>query len=149
MVVTFLGHHDAPALVRAPLERTLLDLIECEGADKFYIGNNGSFDRIAISVLQKLKTIYPHIHYHVVLAYLPHQAKNADNTFDTLFPAEVATAPARFAIDRRNDWMLQQSDVVITYVVHSFGGAAKFKKKALAAKKRIVELSAQNPPLFF
>ena len=37
--------------------------------------------------------------------------------------------------------MIERSDVVITYVTHSFGGAAKFKKLAKRKKKTVVELS--------
>ena len=141
LVVTFLGHRDSPALVRAPLKEALSQLIESEGADTFYIGNSGCFDRVALAVLQELKKAYPHIRYFLVLAYLPQKPTELPTVCETIFPAEVAAAPVRFAIERRNDWMLQQSDTVITYVTRPFGGAAKFKKKALAAQKRVIELS--------
>lgn len=45
--------------------------------------------------------------------------------------------PRRFAIDKRNRWMIDHSDFVITYVSRSFGGAAKFKEIA-EKKNRVV-----------
>ena len=144
----FFGHRDSPEGIYEDLKNAIRILITSENVSVFYMGNNGSFDQLALSVLQELKITYPHIRCQVVLAYLPHGTNNNESAFDTIFPAEVATAPARFAIDRRNDWLIRQSNTVVTYVTHSFGGAAKFKKKALVNQKRIIELSAQTSPPF-
>ena len=32
--------------------------------------------------------------------------------------------PKRFAITKRNEWMVEQADVVVAYVKHDWGGAA-------------------------
>ena len=40
----------------------------------------------------------------------------------------------------RNDWMLKQSDYVITYITHSWGGAAQYSKKASNSGKFVVNL---------
>ena len=37
--------------------------------------------------------------------------------------------------------LIQQSDVVVTYVAHSFGGAAYFKEIAEKQNKNVVEVS--------
>ena len=140
MVIAFWGNRDAPQEVKGVLHKVLTDLIEKEGADRFYVGNQGNFDRIVIAALRELKKDYPHICYHIVLAYMPNE-KGGPNTEETLYPAEAAVAPARFAIDRRNRWMLQRCDTVITYVRHTYGGAAELKKKALFQRKRVIELS--------
>lgn len=140
MVVTFFGHRDAPPWIRASLRDTLVSLIEKENATLFYVGNHGDFDRIALSVLRSLKSIYPHIRFCMVLAYMPHQ-QNFPPDVETLLPAQSVQSPPRFAIENRNCWMLENSDTVITYVTHSFGGAVKFKERAIAAGKRVFELS--------
>lgn len=141
MTVTFFGHGDAPQGVSDCLYETLERLICNENAETFYVGNHGNFDRFVLHSLERLKKQYPHIRYTVVLAYMPRGGKGEFNEADTVFPFEVSSAPPRFAIDKRNAWMLEQSDVVVTYVVRPYGGAAKYKKMALLRGKRIIELS--------
>ena len=141
MTVTFFGHSDAPTSVSERLYEVLLDLVCKKGANNFFVGTHGTFDRLALLMLKRLKKQYPHIRYTVVLAYIPQFEQEFYNETDTVFPSEVACAPPRFAIDKRNGYMLDQSDVVITYVTRSYGGAAKFKKKALLQGKRVIEIS--------
>ena len=54
MTCTFFGHSDTPPTVRGQLKDTLITLIETRGADLFYIGNHGGFDRMAEGVLLSL-----------------------------------------------------------------------------------------------
>ena len=140
MIVTFFGHRDTPPCIRSSLHDTLVPLIEKENADLFYVGNHGNFDHIALSVLRSLKDTYPHIRVCIVLAYMPHR-QNFPSDVETLLPARSVQGPPRFAIENRNCWMLANSDTVITYVTRSFGGAAKFKERAITAGKQVFELS--------
>lgn len=138
--VTFFGHKDTPKETEPTLKSTLIDLIENKNADVFYVGNNGNFDSMVRGQLKELSDIYP-IKYNVVLAYLP-DGKNAYNDMsDTIYPEGLETVPKRFAISWRNKWMIKQADVVITYVTHSFGGAAQFKEQAQKQGKTVIELS--------
>ena len=54
MKVCFFGHSDAPWSIQPKLREVILDLIDNEGADEFYVGNHGNFDRMAIAVLSEL-----------------------------------------------------------------------------------------------
>lgn len=144
MTVTFFGHRDTPPTVCSILEKVLIDLIENEGAVRFFVGNQGAFDRMVRSALRGLTAVYPSIEYAVVLAYLPVAPTDTDDFSDTLFPDGFETVPRRFAIDRRNRWMLNESDAVVTYVTQPCGGAAKFKARALQKGKRVIELSEYN-----
>ncbi len=143
MTVTFFGHKDTPPNVRISLENVLTHLIENEQADMFYVENHGNFDQLVRKVLMELKLKYPHIRYSIVLAYMPRNTNGISQTDsdNTLLPEEVATSIPKFAISKRNHWMLQKSNVVVTYITRSYGGAAKFKKIALAHGKRIIELA--------
>ena len=92
--------------------------------------------------LKELKQTYPHIQYTVVLAYLPTETTASQyDPSETLFPEGMEKAPKRFAIDRRNRWMLQQSEYVVTYVTHSWGGAAKYAEMARAQQKVVIDLA--------
>ena len=140
MTVTFFGHKDTPKEIEPTLRTTLVDLIENHDATKFYVGNNGNFDTMVRRQLENLSQTYP-ITYNIVLAYLPTKKSEYDDYTNTILPEGIETAPKRFAISWRNKWMIQQSDVVVTYVTHSFGGAAQFKEMAERQGKTLIELS--------
>ena len=140
MTVTFFGHKDTPKETEPTLRTTLIDLIENHGATEFYVGNNGSFDTMVRRQLEDLSQTYP-ITYSVVLAYLPTKKSVYDDLTSTILPEGIETAPKRFAISWRNKWMVEQSDAVVTYVTHSFGGAAQFKALAQRQGKTVIELS--------
>lgn len=140
MTVTFFGHKDTPKEIEPTLRTTLVDLIENKNVTVFYVGNNGNFDTMVRRQLKNLSQTYP-ITYNVVLAYLPTKKGEYDDFTNTIYPEGIETVPKRFAISYRNKWMVEQSDVVVTYVSHSFGGAAKFKEMAEKQGKIVIELS--------
>lgn len=135
MVCTFFGHRDTPQGVESMLKKALIDMIENKNVDLFYVGNQGRFDTMVRKNLMRLKEDYPHISYAVVLAYMPGEKDpNGDaEDFSTIYPDGLESTPPKFAINKRNRWMVEQSDYVVTYVKRTFGGAAQFK--ALAEKK--------------
>lgn len=140
MTCCFFGHKDTPQSIAEKLEKTIEDLIE-DGADIFYVGNNGSFDRMVYGILKKLHKKYPHIRYNIVLAYMPREIKDSDiNYNDTIYPDGLETVPPKFAIYHRNLWMIEQADTVITYIEHLWGGAARFYKIAAKKGKRTINL---------
>ena len=141
MVCTFFGHKDTPKEIGPTLRSTLIDLIENKKVNVFYVGNNGNFDTMVRRQLEDLSKTYP-ITYSVVLAYLPTEKNKYDNLTNTNYPEGLETVPKRFAISWRNKWMIQQSDIVVTYVTRNFGGAAQFKEMAEKQKKNVVELSS-------
>ncbi len=143
MVCTFFGHRTAPDSIRPILHNTLIDLIENKGVDTFYVGNQGGFDSMVKKELKQLTAIYPHIKYSIVLAYIPGKRDEFDITdySDTVYPDGLESVPLRFAIDKRNRMMIEWSDIVVTYVCYSSGGAAKFKEIAEKKGKQVINLS--------
>lgn len=140
MVCTFFGHKDTPKEIEPALRSTLIDLIENKNVNVFYVGNNGNFDTMVRRHLEDLSQTYP-ITYSVVLAYLPTEKNKYDNLTNTIYPEGLETVPKRFAIPWRNKWMIQQSDIVVTYVNHNFGGAWQFKEIAIKHSKKVIELA--------
>ena len=134
---TFFGHHDCPSSIKEKLYETIIDLIENHDVSMFYVGNHGSFDAIVRSVLRDLQSKCPQIQYAVVLAYLPGKKSefSYDDYSDTMLPEGIEAVPRRFAITWRNKWMLRQAEYVVTYVTHSWGGAAQFAE--MAEKKEV------------
>ena len=145
---TFFGHRQCPIAIRPALKCCLEDLIIHHDVTVFYVGNQGAFDSIVRSALRELAEQYTNITYAVVLAYLPLEQKDdlaqyQDYT-DTMYPEGMETVLRRFAIDWRNRWMLKQADYVVTYITHSWGGAAKFAEKAVKSGKRVINLGTDG-----
>lgn len=139
---TFFGHRDCLTDIIPQLRRTILELIEQENVDLFYVGNQGFFDMYAETLLREISQQHPQIRYFVVLAYLPFSTDTiiAPEPYTTIFPQGIEHVPKKFAIFYRNGWMLERSDYIVTYVTRPFGGAAKFREMAYKKAKNVIDL---------
>lgn len=137
MKITFCGHSEVTDMetVRCWLKNVTQYLIE-EGGKVFYLGGYGAFDHMAASVLYEKKKQYPYIKLILVLPYLN---KKIDTTwYDATIYPPLESVPRRFAIPKRNQWMIEKADVVVSYVLHSWGGAATTLEYAIRKKKKII-----------
>ena len=132
MTCCFFGHNDAPSTIMSKLEETIEKLISEQGANNFLVGNQGQFDSMVLAALRRLKNKYPEISYNVVLAYMPTEKGewNPYEYWETMLPEGLEAVHPRYAISKRNEWMVNESDVVICYVTHSWGGAARYVEMA-------------------
>lgn len=137
---TFFGHRDCPGSVKPRLWEALTELIVNCGVDTFYVGNHGGFDRIVRIVLREPEEMYPNIQYAVVLAHLPGRSSDNTDFSDTILPEGIERIHPRFAISWRNRWMLQQSDYVVAYVIHDWGGAADCVKRAIHSGRTVINI---------
>lgn len=138
-VCTFFGHSDCYGLNRDKLVDEIEKLI-LQGVDLFYMGNHGRFDAMARGAVRQLQGRYPHIRYAVVLAYLPAAGRDSEDYSDTVYPEGLEIGPPRFAIDRRNRWMLQEADICLCYIDHTWGGAYKYYCRAKRQGKTVINL---------
>lgn len=139
-ICTFFGHKECPDSIKPQLRDVLIDLITNHDVDMFYVGNQGQFDAIVRGVLRELKKECPQINYAVVLAYIPGKQTEYNNYSDTMLPEGIESVHPRYAISWRNNWMLRQSDYVVTYITHSWGGAAQFAETAKHQKKTVINI---------
>lgn len=137
MIVTFCGHREVhePEKVKGWLEEVVDSLIH-EGADTFYLGGYGQFDALAAAVVREKKERYPQIRSVLVLPYLDREY-DASAYDETLYPP-LENVPKRYAISKRNEYMVDHADVVVTYVVFCFGGAYKTTQYAERKLKRMI-----------
>ena len=137
MRVTFCGHKDVDNrdLVKRWVTSVCRELI-MQGADEFFLGGYGGFDLLCASVLCELKETHPQIRLVLVLPYLQNRIC-VEGYDETVYPP-LESVPKRFAISKRNEWMVQQSDILVAYVIHSWGGASKTLEYARRKKKRII-----------
>ena len=136
----FFGHRDVTHNIRPRLTSIIEKLITEDNVTEFYVGHQGQFDSMVYSVMKELKAKYPQIRYTVVLAYLPDEHIKELYGEDTIFPDGLETVPKKFAITKRNDWMIQHSDFTVCYVYKITGGAAKFREKAEKRKLQIIDV---------
>ena len=136
----FFGHREVTHNIRLKLAETIKKIITEDNVTEFYVGHQGQFDSMVYSVLKDLKVEYPQIRYTVVLAYMPDEHIREVYGEDTLFPDGLENVPKRFAISKRNDWMISHSYVAVCYVWKITGGAAKFKEKAKKKGLKIIDV---------
>lgn len=135
MTVTFCGHREVTD--KKQTEKWLFKVTEdliLKGARKFYLGGYGEFDSMCKNVLIGYKKKYSNIELLLVVPYLNH--KMITEGYDgTIYP-EIEKTPPRFAILKRNKWMVDNSDFVIAYVKNNFGGAYNTLKYAKQKNKK-------------
>ena len=140
MVCTFFGHKDSPYYLKEELKNVILQLIEERGVKNFYVGNNGNFDYLVQLVLKEISYDRDDIDFCIVLSYLGEKAlSNAQK--HTVFPEELEFSVPRFAISKRNEWMLKQASITVVYVNHRFSNAHKWLEKASAKGLEVINLS--------
>ena len=141
MTVTFCGHSklNRPDSFSKWLDVILPSLIE-GGAATFYLDGYGDFDSLAAAAVRRQKIAYPNIEAVLVLAYLDREI-DASRYDGTTYPP-LEKVPRRYAIVRRNEWMVRES-VVISGVLHSWGGAARTLEFAQRKNKVVLQYPAQ------
>ena len=139
MIVTFCGHSqlaDKDA-IRKRLTDEIQTLLQT-GYRKFYLGGYGDFDTLAAVVLDELKDAYPDMERLLILPY-PDRKVDTSLYDGTLYPP-LENVPKRFAISRRNKWMVENSSVMVACVDHDWGGAAKTLEHAVKKGLRIINI---------
>ena len=139
-VCTFFGHSECYGLDAAVLRSAIEELIE-QGITEFVVGNHGQFDGMVFSCLQSLSKDYPKISYSVALAYLPTNNQEYDIYHGhSFYPEGVEIGPAKFAIERRNRWMIDASDCCLCYIKHTWGGAYKLARMGKTRGLQVLNL---------
>ena len=147
MIITFFGHSNfiANKLLEQKLLNTLDQLVGNSKVD-FYLGCYGGFDSLALSCCSKYKAVHPQAKLIFVTPYLDPQysklrSANEGRIFDEIIYPDIEASPHKYSISYRNRWMVKNSDVVVTYVTHSYGGAYAAYIHARNIGKTIVDLT--------
>ena len=81
--------------------------------------------------------------YSVALAYLPTRKDDYDIYHGhSFYPEGQEIGPAKFAIERRNRYLIDSADVCLCYVNHTFGGAYKFARMAKNRGLQVINLGS-------
>lgn len=138
MVCTFFGHKNVPSSIKEDIYDAIINLTK-EGVREFYVGNNGNFDFWVQKVLWEISKV-ENITYSIILSRL-NENVISDNQKASVFPEGFEKFLPRFAISKRNEWMLKKSNIVITYTKSRFSNCYKWIEKAEKRGLRIINLA--------
>lgn len=137
-VLCFLfGNRDTPEsaepLIAAEIERIYLGCKHTEV--QFIVGNYGSFDRMAIGVLRRLKQKYPRMVVNLLTPWHPAERPvDTPQGFDGQFYPPIENVPRQLAIVKANEYVVDISAFAICFVAHS-GNTRRLLE--LAQRKRV------------
>lgn len=147
--VSLFGHREINDL--RDLENKLIpiikELIMTKKFVNFLIGRNGEFDEYAASVIKRVQRDAGKEKSEITLV-IPYSVANLEyyeKYYDSiLIPDKVYGAHPKSAIELKNRWMVEVSDLVIVYVERESGGAYKAMKYAEKCNKNIINLYSEK-----
>ncbi len=149
MIITFCGHSDFLFSddVKQQLKNILVSEIRKNPTCKFYLGGYGDFDGLSLRTLKDLKADFPNIELIFITPYLYKNYSKLEfakyHYDDVIFPP-LESVPRKFAILKRNEWMVNEANLVIAYVTYSWGGAAKTLEYTKRKNKTIINLAEKT-----
>ena len=146
MIITFCGHSNClfSDEEKDELKQLLIKEIRKNPTCKFYLGGYGDFDSLCLLTLRELKTDFPDIELLFITPYLDNNYSKlqlAKYYYDDVIFPPIESVPRKFAILKRNEWMVDSAELVIAYVKYSWGGAAKTLEYAKRKKVPIINIA--------
>ena len=140
------GHREVFKDFSCVLSELLEDLILSEGIIEFWVGDMGNFDYKFASAVRILKRKYSNIKLILIKPYFSNELNTNKEYYehyfdDVVIPDMLSVVHTKSAITKRNRWMVENSDFIVTYVCRDFGGAYSAKKYALKIEKKIFEIN--------
>ena len=147
MIISFIGHSRISQYenIKAAVSKAVRNNL-CEATVSCYLGGYGDFDELCACVCRELKQEYLDIELVYVAPYLNLREQDKIREierlglYDTSVYPPIENTPLRFAIVKRNEWMVLSADLIICYVEHEWGGAYKTLKFAKHKKKKIINV---------
>ncbi len=139
--VTFCGHRSLAGVDLARLKKLLRFVIEeaiLNGAVEFMLGGYGEFDVLCAVTVREFKDKYPQIKSILVVPYIDKEYN--EELYDCSEYPSIENVPKRYAISKRNEYMVDSSDLVIVFIRCNFGGAYTTFEYAKRRKKEIINL---------
>lgn len=142
MMITFVGHGSlcyGDEVFQKVIETVKANIPPNEKVS-FYCGGYGNFDYLCARACRKIITEGIAGEVLLVTPYL-NAVSEEHRLYDAVIYPPLETVPPRYAILKRNQWMVLQADLVIAYVSASVGGAFKTLEFAVKKKKNIINLA--------
>ena len=148
-ICSFAGHSELydTGEIYEHLLSVIEDLITTENISEFWVGNYGSFDKLSAKAVRELKSKYPNIQLNLVIPYLTTEINEYKELYykdyDNILVADIPEkTPKKVQIIKGNQYMVKNSQILVCYINHSWGGAAKTLEFAQKQKNiRIINLA--------
>lgn len=147
MIISFCGHSDYTE--KFSDEKKTIEILErkVRGTDVFfYLGGYGGFDNFAYNCAKKFKEKHGNARLFFITPYLI--SEKSDNRFcalsekfDLVLYPELERVPRKYAISYRNRWIVEQSDIIIGYIIRKYGGAYNSYLYAMKKGKEIYNIA--------
>lgn len=149
MVITFFGHSELTGdsgELRCKTLAAMRSLLEADPECTFYCGHKGQFDFLCEKCLDELKKSFKHLKKVYITPYFDVKWQKGElrriaGQFDEIiFPPPCESCPPKYAWTRRNRWMVDEADIIISGVKYDWGGAAAALGYAASRGKKIEQL---------
>jgi len=148
MKITFAGHSRISMndSIKEMVKDQIRNNINDTEAVTCYLGGYGDFDEICAHACRELKQEYRGVEVVYVTPYmsLSEQAKIKEiqsyGLYDTAIYPPIENTPPKFAILKRNEWMMANADLIIAYIKYNRGGAYQSIQFAKRKKKKIINI---------
>lgn len=135
--VSFIGHREIDNFfcVEKQIYSIVEELINTKEYVEFYVGRNGEFDILVASVIKQVKRKLGEESSSLILVipYPPADMEAYEKYYDEVeYPSILYKVHYKSAITKRNEWLVDNSDMLVAYVIRDYGGAAKCLKKAIS-----------------
>lgn len=126
----------------------LENIIINENVNVFMTGGMGEFDELFSSTIRQLKIKYPNIKLLLIAPYFTQKINLNKEYLQTMYdeiiiPDCVINSHYKSAISVRNRWMVENSDIILSYIHRNFGGAFTAVKYAVRLNKKVINLYNQ------
>ena len=147
--VSFIGHRrvDDFYFVEEQLDNIVCELIRTKEFVEFYVGKNGDFDTMVASAIKRAQKRFGKDNNSLILVipYTVADMEYLEDFYDEIWlPDELYGVHFKNAITKRNEWFVNNSDLLIAYVLRDKGGAATCLQNAIKSKIATVNIAEQK-----
>lgn len=145
--VSFIGHRrvDDFYFVEEQLDSIIGELIRTKEYVEFYVGKNGDFDTMVASAIKRCQKRFGKSNNSLILVlpYTVADMEYLEDFYDEIWiPDELHGIHFKNAISKRNEWFVNNSDLLIAYVLRDNGGAATCLKKATQSNLAVFNIAS-------
>ena len=144
--VGFIGHKEVENFFNVEQQQihdNVIKLLDEKEFVEFYIGRNGEFDIMVASVIKGIQRDRGTYNNCLILV-LPYDVADMDSYEEyyneVMIPRELYKVHYKAAIEKRNEWIIDNTDLMIMHVIREEGNSAKCLKKAQGIGREIINI---------
>ena len=143
--VSFAGHRELYGIrdIEDRIESLARELLRTKDYVEFYMGRSGDFDISSASAIKRAQNGLDSRNSSLILV-LPHSVKDQEyyeSFYDEILLPIDANIHFKASITKRNEWLVDKTDLLVAYVEHPHGGAYKTLKYAEKLGIKIINLA--------